>query len=232
MPCGGRTGCAGGAHTTSTGCDDPGRLDDRRVPEQPRPALGVRRRRRRHQAQLRPQRGPHVQQEGGRGVRVEVALVALVEDDDVDAGQLLVALQALEEHAGGDDLDARVSGPTRRSPRTVKPTRLARLLAEQPGHPAGGGPGRYPARLGDHDPPHRAVAEQPREHQRHQRGLARAGRRAQHGRPVPVERGQQLGHGLAYGQSVEGVGSHHALSVVRRGGPCGALSTGTVGLYD
>lgn len=210
---------------------DAGRLDDRCVPEQLGPALGVRRRGSRHQAELGPQCGPYVEEEGGDGVRVEMALVAFVEDDDVDPGQLLVALQALEEHTGGDDLDdgVRADGPL--APHGEADLR-ARPLAEQPGHPAGGRPGRDPARLGDYDPPRRAVPDQAREDQRYEGGLAGAGRGAQHRRPVLVERGQQLGHGLTDRESVECVGSDHALSVVRPAGPCDALSTGTVGSYD
>ena len=70
--------------------------------------------------------------------------------------------------------------PTRRSPRTEKPTWLADPAADQRGHPAGRRPGGDPTRLGDDDPARERVGEG----QRHQRRLAGAGRRDQHRRPA------------------------------------------------
>ena len=56
------------------------------------------------QPQVGAQRVAYVQQEGQRRVGVQVAFVALVEHDRVRRPELLVALEALQEHAGGDDL--------------------------------------------------------------------------------------------------------------------------------
>ncbi len=103
MPCGGRTGRSGGAHSTADRVHRAPRLDHAAA-EQRRPGGGVGGRRGRHEPQPRPQHGPYVQQEGHRGVGVQVPFVALVEQHRAHPGQLRVPLQALQQHAGGDDL--------------------------------------------------------------------------------------------------------------------------------
>ena len=66
------------------------------------------RRRHRQDPQVGPQHAAGVEGEGEADVGRQVALVHLVEDDQPDAGQLGVRLQAAGQHAFGDHLDARV----------------------------------------------------------------------------------------------------------------------------
>ena len=85
--------------------------------------------------------------------------------------------------------------PGRRSPRIGVPDALAHRLAEHPRHPARGGARGHPAGLGDdHAPPGLGEGE------RHERGLAGAGRRGQHRAPPGVERGDQTGQRLGHRQ--------------------------------
>ncbi len=81
----------------------------------------------------------------------------------------------------------RVAGPTARSVRVRYPTVAADVLAEQRRHPPGGRTGGQPSGLEHQDPlvAEPRLAEQP---QRHDRRLAGAGARRQHGDPPQVER--------------------------------------------
>ncbi|OSY52422.1 hypothetical protein BG846_01927 [Streptomyces fradiae ATCC 10745 = DSM 40063] len=188
------------------------RRHDGRAAQQPRPPLGVRRRRGGHQPQLGPQRRPHVQQERRDRVRVQMPLMALVEDDHVHPGQLLVPLEALEQHAGRHHLDG---GLPRHHPLAPhgEPDPAADLLAQQPRHAPGRSPRGDPPGL-RHDHPRAPL----RQRQRHQRGLARAGRRAQHRRPVPVQRPLQCGQGVPYGKALPLLLADHPVTPPRRGG--------------
>lgn len=193
------------------------RLDHRGVAQQPGPALRVGRRGRRDQPQLGPQRLPYVDQEGGHRVRVQVPLVALVQDHGVDAGQLLVPLEALEQHTGRDDLHACVPPDDSLAAHGVADA-LADLLAQQPRHAPGRRPRRDPPRLGDDHPPRGTLvplAEQPGQRERHQRRLAGAGRRDEHRCAARLQGGVESGQCTADGQRVEGVVADHAPSVVR-----------------
>lgn len=190
---------------------DPVRLNHLGAAEQVGPGGGVGGGGGADDAQLGPERGPDVEQEGERGVRVEVPLVALVQHDEVDAGQLLVALEALEQHAGGDHLD---HGP--RPGPALAAHGVADLVAdggaEQPGHPPGRGPDGEPARFGDEHPAGgAAVPEEAGQGERHQRGLAGAGRRGQHRHAVNVERAVQGGQGSTDGQLAPGRVHPHSL---------------------
>ncbi len=179
------------------------------------PRLRVARRRRGDQLQLRPQRRPHVHQERQRRVRVQMPLVALVEQHHVRTRQLRVALQPLEQHSRGHHLDpGRRTGPPLAAHGEADGP--ADLLAQQPGHPPGRRPHRHPARLGHQHPPLRPVPYESRERERDQRGLAGPGRGVQHRRAALLERGQQLGHGMTDGKQVECVVSDHVASLVRR----------------
>ncbi len=200
------------------GMRGPRRLDHRRPAQQPRPPLRVRGRRRGHQPQLRPQRLPYVPQEGRHRVGVQMPLMALVEHDDIHPGQLLIALEPLEQHTRGHDLHPRAPphGPL---PAYREAHALAGPLAQQPRHPPRRRTRRDPPRLGHHDPPRRTVPDQPRQHQRHQGRLAGTGRRHQDGGAVGRERVGQGRQGGAHGQRVQGVVTDHALSVVRRPNP-------------
>ncbi len=189
----------------------PAAVQDR---EQLRPGPGVARRGGRDQLQLRPQRRPYVHQEGHRRVGVEMPLVALVEQHHVHARQLRIALEALQQDARRHHLDpGRGAGPSLAAHREAD--RAADLLAEQPGHPPGRRPHRHPPRLGHQHPADRSVPYEPRQRQRDQRRLAGAGRSGQHRRAALRERGEQLGDGMADGETVDCVVSDHALSLVR-----------------
>ncbi len=81
---------------------------------------------------------------------------------------------------------------------------VADPLADQRGHPAGGGPGRHPARLGDHDPAGERVGQR----QRDQRGLAGARRRHQHRGAAAGQRGHHVGQHRADRQPARRVRLH------------------------
>lgn len=191
------------------------RLHHGGVAQQPRPALGVGRRGRGHQAQLRPQGLPYVPQERGRRVRVQMPFVALVEHHRVHARQFLVALEPLEQHARGDDLHARVASHHPLAAHGVADAR-ADLLAQQPRHPPGRRAGGDTAGLGDDDLPRGCAGiQQTREHQRDEGRLAGARRCHEDRRAVPLQSVAQRGQGAAYGKGVQGVVTDHAPSVVR-----------------
>ncbi len=167
------------------------RLHHGGVVEEPRPALGVGGGRGGDQPQLGAEVLPDVQQEGRRGIGVQMALVAFVQHDGVHPGELLVALQPLQQDAGGDHLDAGAGGDGAVAADRVA-DRPADVLAQQPGHPAGGGPGGDPARLGHHHLAARpagraALVGQPGEGEGDERGLAGSRRRAEDGRAVALQ---------------------------------------------
>ncbi len=91
-------------------------------------------------------------EEGAGGVGLEVALMAFVEHDEVDAGEFGVGDEPVEQDPGGHDLDAGGGGPARFAPDLVADP-LTGLLAEDRGHPRRGGPGGEPARFGHEDSP-------------------------------------------------------------------------------
>ncbi len=182
---------------------DPVRLHHRCAAEELGPGVGVGGGRGADQPQFGPQRGPDVEEEGERGVGVQVPFVALVQDDDVHPGQFLVALEALQQHAGGDHLDDRLRPGAAFAAHGV-PDLAAHGRAEQPGHPPGGGPDGEPARFGDQHPADRARVQQPGQGERHQRGLAGAGRRGEDGGAGPVQGLVEGGQGGADGQVAPG----------------------------
>ncbi len=180
------------------------RLDHRRVVQEFGPGRGVGGGGGADDPQFGPQGGADVEQERERGVGVQVPFVALVEHDDVDAGQFLVALEALQQDAGGDHLDHGLRADAPLAAHGV-PDLAAHGGAEQPGHPPGGGPDGEPARFGDQHPAcGPAVGEQPGQGERHQGGLAGAGRRGEDGGARSVQRRVQRGQGGADGQVVPG----------------------------
>jgi hypothetical protein len=126
--------------------------DDRCAAEDLRQAVRLGRRRGGQHPQVRAQGGADLDQEGQGQVRVEVALVALVQHHYRRARQFRVALQAPYQHSRGHHLD-----PGGGRDATVAAHRVAHpaahRLAQQRRHPARRSPGRDPARLRDHDPP-------------------------------------------------------------------------------
>ena len=133
------------------------------------------------QPQVLAQGAAGVEEEGQEEVGVEGALVDLVEDDGGRAAQLGVVLEAAQEEAGGDDLDAGVAADDALAPHGVSdgaPHRFAQERREA----AGGGPGGHAPRLGDDDAAGptgaagREAGDDVGDERRDQRGLAGAGR--------------------------------------------------------
>ena len=189
-----RDGTRGRAPDDVDGVHRVGGGDDGSV-EGERQVVGGRRGGRREQAQVRAQGGARVDAEGQREVGVEVALVALVEDDGVDPRELRVALEPGHEQPRRDDLHPRLrAGASLAADRVADAP--AHRLAEQPRHPLGRGADGDAARLGDEDPP----ADRPGQRERHQRRLARAGRGDEDGGPALVQRGLELRERRAHRQ--------------------------------
>ena len=162
MPCGGRTGARRRRpHAPPPGARLPRASTTGAPPSSAAQAGGVGGRGGRDQPQLGPQRGAYVQQEGQRGVRVQVPFVALVEQDGVDARAAPGRAAAVAAARRWSPPRPRCAADTRRSPRTVKPTRSAGLLAQQPRHPPGRRPDRHPPRLGHQHPPRRPGGRRP-----------------------------------------------------------------------
>jgi hypothetical protein len=152
--------------------------------------------------QVRPQGGAYLDQEGQRQVGVQVAFVAFVDHHHRGTGEFRIALQAADQDAGGDHLD---DGPRRdlavAADGVADP--LADPLVQQVGHAPGRGAGRDPAGFRHHHPSGAGQG------QRYQGGLAGAGRRDQHRRARPRQRGRhrrqhradrQVGQGLRVDQ--------------------------------
>ena len=133
----------------------------------------------RQQAQFGAQLRLQVEAEGERQVGFQRALVDFVEDHRGDAIQAGIGLQAADQQALGDDLDAGL-GRDRRVQPGAEADGAAERFAEQRGHARGGGAGGEAAWLQHQD---FAVAAPGgvQQGQRHERGLAGAGRGDQHG---------------------------------------------------
>ena len=166
----------------------------RRLAQPGNRARGLQRRRREGDEQVLAQRRTRIQGEGQGQVRVQVALVKLVDDDPRHARQLRVALQATQRHARRHHLHARA--PTHPRIPAHRVTDLApHLLAQQASDPAGGGPRGHPARLGDEHPPGRGLVPRQRDRDggRQQRRLARARGSGHHGARTRARRRRNIG---------------------------------------
>ena len=130
--------------------------------------------------------GEHPQQQ----VRLERALMDLVEHHCGDAGQRGIGQQAPQQHPGGDHLQ-----PGRAAHLALaahgEPDGPAQLAAVQQGDPAGGGAHGDPARLGDEG---QALGEV-RDQRRHERGLTGARRGGDHHRAAARGRFELLPRG-------------------------------------
>ena len=144
-------------------------------------ARGLQRRRRQGDEQVLAQRRTRIQGEGQSQIRVQVALVELVDDDPRHARQLRVALQAAQRHARRHHLHARTFADPRIPTHRIADL-PADLLTEQTGDPASSGPRGHPARLCDENTPHRCIVlgQCHRHRGRQQRRLTRARRRRDH----------------------------------------------------
>ncbi len=173
-------------------------LDNLRVAKEGGDASRIQRRRHHQHPQRLIQRGARVQGQRQGEIGVEAALVELVEDHQAYAGQFRVGLQAPRQQALGDDLDA-CRGRDPAVEADLVAHRLADLLAQQPGHAGGAGAGGDAPWLQHHD----ALARQPgfvEQGQRHEGGLARAGRRGQHRLAGLRQRRAQARQCFRYGQ--------------------------------
>ena len=85
-----------------------------------------------------------------REIRVELALVDLVEDDGGDPGEFGIGQQPAQQHARRDELDLR-AGRHRRLTADREADILAEAGPRQLGEPTRRGTGGHPSRLGDDD---------------------------------------------------------------------------------
>ncbi len=164
--------------------------DDGRIPQQSGDPRTIERRRHHENAQILTQANLSVARQRQAEIGVERALVKFVEQDRGDARQFRIIENLACKNAFGDDFDPGGARNLRAEAHAVADS-LADTLPDGFGHPFGAGAGRDPARLQHHNFP----VLQPRrieQRQRHPRGLARAGRRHQHGGVVLRERAREL----------------------------------------
>ena len=140
--------------------------------------------------QVGAKRLPDIQGERQPEVRVEAALVELVEYHEAHPGQFGVTLEPPGQNALGDDLD-----PRRRPHRTIGSCAIADgftdLFSEQRRHAPCRGPGGEATGFEHHD----ALCTEPRlgeQPQRRHRRLAGARARGQHRDAPVIERGPQI----------------------------------------
>jgi hypothetical protein len=142
-------------------------------------------------AQVRPRLALHASRHRQRQIRVQAALVELVEHDRADVRQERIVLQHAHDEPFGHDQDARA-----RRALTVEAHVETDLVADLPAALARNAPRRRPrgdaARLEHQDEP---LARDPRveERRRHARRLPRAGGRAQHGARMRAQGRDDLG---------------------------------------
>ena len=209
----------------------------RRAAQNATQAVGVERGGHGHERQVLAQGGARVCQEGQEQVALQGALVDLVEDDGVDAGQLGVALEAAQEEPGGDDLD-----PGGRADASLAAHREADgatdLLTQQVRQVAGGRAGGDAPRLGDDDAAGPspwvlavrcpggglrggALGEDIGQERWHERRLAGAGRCGEHQAGADA-----VGTGGAGGETLAQLGQHLDHRKIRRRGEQGPDGVG------
>jgi len=120
----------------------------------------------------------HVERQGERQVRLQAALVELIEDHGGDALERRIALHHARQHALGDDLDACGARDARLEPHAITDG-LADRLTQRPCHALRHGARREPSRL-QHDDAALARPWLLGKHQRHDGALAGARRCLQH----------------------------------------------------
>ena len=145
--------------------------------------------------QVGAQRALHVERQRQPEIAVERTLVEFVEEHGGDAGQFRIVEDHAGEHAFGDDQNPGARRGAVFHAHGVADG-FAGLLAEQRSHAARGGAGGKPARFEQHDPA-RAEPGRVEQRQRHQRGLAGAGRRDQHGAVAGLQRASEIGQDFA-----------------------------------
>ncbi len=173
-------------------------LDDGRVAQQGRNPSPVEGGRHHQDLQVLAHQPLSVAGQGQAQVGVEAALVELIEDHRRHAVQARIVENHPGEHALGHHLDPGSSRDLRLQSH-AKTHRLADALAQALGHPRRRRPGRQPPGF-EHDD---LTAGHPRlvqQGQGHDRGLARPGRRDQHGGLAFGERGLQGRQGFVDGK--------------------------------
>jgi hypothetical protein len=150
-------------------------FDDRRaLPQQRRHPRAVERRGHDEDAQVLPEARLRVEGEGEAHVRVERALVVLVEEDRGHALQRRIVEDHAGEDAFGHDLDAGAGRDLHVQPRP-QADGVADAFGERLRHALRRAAGGEPARL-QHDDPAISAPWRIEQRQRHPGGLARAGR--------------------------------------------------------
>ena len=139
-----QTGVGSPRHPTQIDRERPSSArHDWRIAEEGRDRARVEGRRHDEDAKVRPEALADVERECQAEIRLEVALMELVEDDERDAVERGVSLKASGENAVGDDLDP----GHRRDPAFVTgrdADGLPDTLAEECRHPRGSSAGRDP----------------------------------------------------------------------------------------
>ena len=151
-----------------------------RTGEQAGDGFGIQRGRHHQQSEVLAQALLHLQAQRQGQVALQIALMKFVEDDQTDAIQLRVTLNAAGQYALGQDLDpgTRRDLALQAHPETHA---VADPITAQAGHAGRGGAGGQPARLQHQD----LAPRQPRlieQGQRYDGGLARARWSAEHRR--------------------------------------------------
>ncbi len=152
----------------------------------------------RQQPQIGPQHALQVEAKSEAEVGFERAFVDLVQNDRGNAIQAGIGLQAAEQQALGDDLDPGLGRAGAVEAGAVADG-AAHRLAEQEGHTGGGGAGSEAARF-QHQDAGVAAPRRVKQRERHQRGLAGAGRGNEHGVAAGVQGGVQGGQGVGDGE--------------------------------
>jgi hypothetical protein len=140
-----------------------------------------------------------VQRQGKAEIADEAALVEFVEDDEPDALECRIALQAPRENSFRDDLDPGITTHTGFGSRP-EPNRAADWFPQKLGHSVSGCPGRHASRL-EHDDAFAAEPLRVDQGERNERGLASAWRRLEHGAAFARERALELGENGGDGKS-------------------------------
>ena len=173
--------------------------DHRRIAEQGRQALAFQGGGHQQDLQRRfvTQQLAAIEAQSQGQVGIKTALVELIEDDQTDAFQGRVVLQAAGEDALGDHLDTGAWANLAVQANAIT-DRLTHRLAQLAGQPFGRRAGRQAPRLKHQN----ALFAQPRlvqQRQRHPRGFTGAGRRFQHRFVALAQGGTQGGQNVING---------------------------------
>ena len=187
---------------------EPDRLDrealslggyDGRIVHQSGHWSGVKRRGHGQKDQVVTKRGADFESKRETEIGVERALVEFVEDHRADIVERWIGLDHAGQDALGDDLDPGGFRGLGLPPDSIA-DRLPNVFVQGLGHAGGSGAGGKAAGFQHHDLLRGQAGVQHGE--RHACGLARAGRRLQHGAARLAERVDQTGKSVVYGKPV------------------------------